>query len=383
MIDTIVLLLKLGMFYISQPDKFTPSARWLTEQTNLGSRGNISSKQNPTKTQQLSRFRPRLTVYKRDKDGGYEITLKIEVSLQKFNNNGQNFDEITDEDFAGIVADLKLELSHMGVEVGYKALYTAHVSAIHYAKNIPLTDGSTPYQYIQELRNTNISKWLDMNQTDYRNEGHSFKFRANSYEVTFYDKLLDPEIAKLSPKRAIEDDYSTQLPLFETIRSVQAVKKFEVMRMEVRLNKRQKIKSLLKMIGLERELTLDKLFSLEVAKAVLLHYLDVIESRRPPLLDYKVKTAKDFLADLVINNPNLAPRKALQLYGMKRAFDEVGMREVRAMMGKTSSRTWYRLVSESKGVKLPVQQNLLKPIRKQIEAFVPLKLTDYTENDKQ
>lgn len=381
MIDTIVLLLNIGMFYISQPDKFTPSARWLTDQTDLGSRGNIASKQNPTKEQQLTRYRPRLTLYKRDKDGGYEVTLKIELSLQKFYNNGQNFDEILDDNFESIVADLKLELSKMGVEVRYEALYTAPVSAIHYAKNIPLTDGTTPYHYIQELRKTNISRWLDMNQTDYRNEGHSFKFRANSYEVAFYDKLLDPEIAKKSPKRAIEQGYYTQLPLLETLKSLPSAKKPEVLRFEYRFNKRQKIKSVLKALGLEREATFDKLFSLEVAKTVLLSYLDEIERRRPVLLDYKVKTPEGLLADLIINNPGLGPRKTLQLFGMKQAFDAIGMREVRAMLVKYSDRSWYRLVSESKGVKLPIKRDLLTLLRKQIEAFVPLKLTDYTQND--
>lgn len=371
------------MFYIDKPELFTPSARWLTEQTDLGRRGNISSKQNPNKEQQQTRYRPRLTLYKRDVNGGYQVTLKIEVSLQKFHSNGQNFDEIVDSDFEVIIADLKQELANMGVQVGYNALYDAPVSAIHFAKNIPLTDGSTPYQYIQELRKTNISKWLDMNQTDYRNEGHSFKFRANSYEVAFYDKLLDPEIARKSPKRAIETEYYTQLPLFESIRSIQAVGKFEVMRMEVRLNRRQKIKLILKAIGMDREVTFSRLFSIDLARKVLHYYLDEIERQRPALLDYKVKSPQALLADLIVNNPVLGPRKTLQLYGMKRAFDEVGMREVRSMLSKTSDRTWYRLVNESKGVKMPVKRDFLVPLRKEIESFIPLKLEDYTENDKQ
>ena len=55
---------------------------------------------------------------------------------------------------------------------------------------------------------------LDVNQTDYRNEGHSYKWHCNSYEVVFYDKIKDLEKAKQSEKRAIEKDNAIQLHLF-------------------------------------------------------------------------------------------------------------------------------------------------------------------------
>ena len=126
----------------------------------------------------------------------------------------------------------------MGVIVDPSLLAAAPISAIHYSKNIPLTDGSTPYHYINKIKEANIQLNLDTNQTDYRNEGHSYKWHCNSYEVVFYDKIKDLEKAKQSDKRAIEKDSALQLNFFP--RFAQRKKKLEILRIEVRLNNRKK-----------------------------------------------------------------------------------------------------------------------------------------------
>ena len=41
---------------------------------------------------------------------------------------------------------------------------------------------------LKELSKIDLNKMLDLNQTDFRNEGHSLKFRANSFEVSFMKK---------------------------------------------------------------------------------------------------------------------------------------------------------------------------------------------------
>ncbi len=65
-----------------------------------------------------------------------------------------------------------------------------------------------------KIKEANIKLSLDTNQTDYRNEGHSYKWHCNAYEVVFYDKIKDLEKAKQSEKRAIEKDNALQLKLF-------------------------------------------------------------------------------------------------------------------------------------------------------------------------
>ncbi len=385
MLDTIVLTLSKSMFILNEPDRFEPSAKHiLDEKSSLGGRGYFSAKQNPTSRElKNGYYKPRLTLTNRfNHTGRREASLKIELSLPKL-LFGNNFDELELKDFATVVALLQSRLKEMGILIFTPLLENAPVSAIHYSKNIPLTDGTTPHYLISKIKQANVSLALDVNQTDYRNDGHSYKWHSNSYEVAFYDKLKDLEMANKSEKRAIENDNAIQLNLFETFKER---KRLEVMRMEVRLNKRQKIGQLFRTLGIQSELTLKNLFSPTIAQKVLLHYLDELESKRLPLFDYKPTSPSSLLADLVINNPSIGIRKTIQLFGLKQAFDSTTPRELRNMFGKYGQRSWYRLVAEAKTIKLPSTKSPLGIVREHLIHFEPLKLVDFEgvmlNNDK-
>ncbi|MFA6944284.1 MAG: hypothetical protein WC220_00155 [Pedobacter sp.] len=373
------------MFVIYEPDRFEPSAKLiLDEKSSLGGRGYTPAKQNPTSRElKNGYYKPRLTLTNRyNHTGRREASLKIELSLPKL-LFGNNFDELTQNDFTPVVTLLKSRLREMGVLVFTQVLENAPVSAIHYSKNIPLTDGTTPHYLISKIKEANISLALDVNQTDYRNDGHSYKWHSNSYEVAFYDKLKDLEMANKSEKRAIENDNALQLNLFGTFKER---KRIEVMRMEIRLNKRQKIGQLFRTLGIQSELTLKNLFNPIIAQQVLLHYLDEIESKRLPLFDYKPTSPKSLLADLVINNPNIGIRKTMQLYGLRQVFNDTTPRELRNMFSKYGQRSWYRLIAEAKTVRLPATKSPLGIVREHLTRFEPLKLVDFQgtmlNNDK-
>ena len=377
MLDTIKITSDKNMFWITNISLFQK------EKMNA-SRGFFTLVQNPTKNELKSgQYKPRLTLAKRfNYSGRFEPTLTIELSLPKL-LFGNNFDELVLSDFNPVTILLKSRLKDMGIMVFTKVLENAPISAIHYSKNIPLTDGTTPHYLISKIKEANIKLSLDVNQTDYRNDGHSYKWHSNSYEVAFYDKIKDLEMAKKSEKRAIENDNAIQLNLFETFKER---KRLEVMRMEVRLNKRQKIGQLFRTLGIQSELTLKNLFSPTIAQQVLLHYLDELESKRLPLFDYKPTSPKSLLVDLVINNPNMGIRKTIQLYGLKQAFDSTTPRELRNMFGKYGQRSWYRLIAEAKAIKFPITSSPLRIVREHLTRFEPLKLVDFPDlmlnNDK-
>jgi hypothetical protein len=375
MIDTIVLTLDKDMFYITEPDKFEPSARWVNADTGrMGSRAYITSKQNPTKAEFLKGiYKPRLTITKRfNQAKRFEVCMKIELSLPKL-IFGNNFDELQNADFESISIKLHERLKEMGVRVFRAILIKAPVSAVHYSKNILLTDGTTPYHYIKKIREANITLALDINQTDYRNDGHSFKWHCNSYEVAFYDKIKDLEVSKKSEKRAIEKDNAVQLGLFDTL---PRRKPFEVLRMEARLNKRQKICQMFEKLKINSELTFQDVFDARNAQLVLLHYLGEMERQRPALLDRAYSDPQALLADIVVSNPSLGVKRALQAFGLKQALDKIGMRELRKMLSKFSNRSWYRLVQDIKQVKLAKRNDTFGVIHKQLLSFTPLKLAD-------
>jgi hypothetical protein len=370
MIDTVVLLLSSDMYRISDPDKFTPSARWINNPTLITS--GIRSKQNTTKKElRNGTYKPYLTLSNHVSHKGLrDIILKVELSLPKL-FFGDNFQELQYKDFTNLNRLLAERLASMGVIVEEDALAHAPVAAIHYAKNIVLQDGSTPYHYLQKIKEANISLRLDTNETDYRNDGHCYKWHCNSYEVVFYDKIKELEKAKQNSKRTVEKDGILQLKLLDRLSRRH---KFEILRMEVRLNKRQKLKQLFAKLGIKADLTLKGLFKPAIAKKVLLHYLDELESKRPALLDYKAKSDEALLAALCINNPELGCKQVLQMLGLKKALELHTPRELRRLFARFNKRSWYRLMADVKKVKLPLTNKPFAGVREQIVKFKPCKL---------
>jgi hypothetical protein len=365
------------MFWITDTDLFQ-------KETMNSTRGYFKLVQNPTRKELLNGiYKPRLTLTKRfNYSKRFEPTLSIELSLPKL-VYGNNFDELEDKDFPEAVKRLMQVLTTMGIKVFTKTLETAPISLIHYSKNIPLTDGSTPHYLISKIKEANISLALDVDQTDYRNDGHCYKWHANTYEIAFYDKIHDLDKARTSDKRAIENDNAIQLNLFDTF---QKRERPEVLRMEVRLNQRQKMGKLFRDLGINTELIFRNLFSSTISQKILLHYLDEMESNRPRLLDLKESNSKALLADFVINNPKLGLSKTFQVFGLKQALDKNTPRELRTMFGNCSQRSWYRLMAETKKFNLPATRSPFGVIREHLTRFEPLKLVDFQDkminNDK-
>jgi len=150
--------------------------------------------------------------------------------------------------------------------------------------------------------------------------------------------------------------------------------------MEVRLNKRQKIKQLFKILGINADLTFKKLFKPAISKKILLHYLDEIESKRPILLDYKKTGAKSFMAALIANNPTLGINKLFRLLGLKYALESATLRELRNLFAQGSKNGWYRLMSDVKTIKLPIKQSPFFVIREHLVKFKPLQIGMFYSN---
>lgn len=365
MIDTIALTFTSNMYRITEPDKFKPSARSIENLSLINC--DIRSKQNTTK-KELSRgiYKPSLTLSNCIGPSGLrDIMLKVELSLPKL-LFGNNFQELQYKDFSLITKKLVGKLGRMGVQIDENTLAQANVTAIHYAKNIELKDGSTPFHYIQKIKESNISASLDTNQTDYRNDGLSYKWHCNSYEVVFYDKIKELEKAKQSSKRTIEKDGALQIKLLDRLTRR---KKLEILRMEVRLNKRQKIRQLFAKLGIRSDLTFHSLFKLATAKKVLLHYLDELENKRPALLDYKAKNDEALLVVLRVNNPELGPKQILQMFGLKKAMEFMTPRELRVLFSHYNFRSLQRIMVDAKQIKLPRADSPLGVIREQIVKF--------------
>jgi hypothetical protein len=350
MIDTIVLTLNSAQYRITNPEQFSPSAHWVMMPGAWANR--LISKQNPSyKERAREIYKLRLSLSARlGPNNTQDVFLRIELSLPKlfFGNNVQ---ELQYKDFRPCTHKLAEILAGMGVETTDDALANAPVSAIHYSKNIPLTSGYTPHYFINKIRQANVRLSLDTNQTHYRNDGHSYRWHCKSYEVIFYDKMRD--LYKERPRSLVAKSRP---------------KKLEILRMEVRLNKRQKIKQLFNALNIKSDYTFKKLFKPAISKRILLHYIDELERMRPAWLDQKVDNDKQLLAMLIMNNPAMGAKQILQMYGLRKILESMTIRELRTMLGN-KQRTWLRLMADAKEVQLANESRPLGMIRDKIEKF--------------
>jgi len=365
MIDTIKLTLDKTMFAVLDNNRFEKDLMNST-------RGYFLLVQNPTVTElKQGIYKPRLTITNRfNCSGRSEKTLAIEFSIPKF-LFGNNFDELTDNDFSNVIQKLKAILKEMGVYVFEKNLINAPVSSIHYSKNISLIDFTTPTTYLDQLRKTNINNMLDITEIEYRNYGHLLKFHANSFEIVFYDKIKDLMRAKLSEKRAEEKDNALQMGLFDILTKRRP---FEVLRIEIRLNKRQKIRQIFKDIGKNFEPTFINIFNQDIAKKVLIHYIDEIEEAYPSLLSYQYDSPKKFFSGFLRTNPKIKLTYALKMLGLRILLDEVGVREFREITKYYGNSAWYSLNKEMKAITQTDEPSVFSLLREQINKFNALKL---------
>lgn len=368
MIDTIVLLLPPQHFKILSPNHFTPST------TLVYNRQAAKAFAYPKKYDlKHDNYLPRLMLaHRMNLQGKNEIMLTVEVSLPKL-FFGNNLQELQTKDFDTIITLLHQKLCIMGVLVEPKNLQQADIITVHFSKNIVLKDGSTPFHYIQKIKESFSPSGLDHNQTDYRNSGHSFKWHCNSYEIIFYDKLFDLQSATISKKRALDNSNIFDLKKLNKIRSKK--KKFEVLRFEVRLNKRATIKKLFETLKIKNKLTLQTIYKPTICKKVLLYYLNIIEQKRSHIFDFKPSSDQALLSTLLIHNPQMKPKDIFSYIGYKKMIDSMTSDEIKKLIPKKYIHNFNRMVSAFNNFNIPINtNNSFEVIKKQLIKYKPLQI---------
>ncbi len=319
-------------------------------------------------------YKPRLTIYARPAAGTMSRVLKIEFSAPKL-LFGNNFEEMADSDFDELINRLQAKLKEMGVWVYAKVLEATIPTGIHYSKNFVLASGTSTSMIISELAKANVSKRLDSNKVKFRNEGHYLSWHTNSFEVVFYDKVKDLDQSKKSEKRAIEKDNSLQLPLFEVFRE----KRFEVLRFEVRLNRR-KLKLIAEKAGLKTGFTFRELFSSDVSLAVLRHFWQEYTQGLELAIPETIKNDLDTFRELTRMNTHLKGNRLMQCYLAMKLIGANGHRAFRQAYESTKGTNWTRLNKDIKSLKLPPAiYRPYKEISAGLEQYKPVKFADYPQ----
>ncbi|MBP7075036.1 MAG: hypothetical protein KBA81_06595 [Rhabdochlamydiaceae bacterium] len=377
MIDTILLKIPHGKFAVTLYDKFQPNARGFFLEPFLPFTGQpfIKAVNNPTKLNLRNGvYRPRLTLYKRygKIHGSFPISLHIELSLPKLLYHN-NFDELKDADFETIITILKRQLLLMGVIISKDNLRTAEVHAVHYSKNIVFNDGTTASMILGYLQKIKLTKRLDMNATDFRNQGEAVRYYAKSHEFVFYDKVADLSKSKDRAMEKKDREWNPQMDMFDAIRRQD--RPIEVLRMELRLKSRKKIKLTFEGTKDQNEMAFQSMFSEQLSQKLLQEYWSIIYDELRPILLQELNSLERFVL-IQKQRCQWQPQRILAMVGICEMVKTDGHRKTRNCLAKSfHDRTFARIYKDIKELDFKIL-NKAKPfehVNKVLKDFVALK----------
>lgn len=367
MLDTVVLQMQTG-YTIIKPEMFYPHIDIIKK-----SKGFAKAVNNPTKQDKLLGLnKPRLTFIKR---GAGEF-LKVEFSAPKL-IYGTNVDELSNNDFDLVIKQLREYLYGMGVIVWSSGLENSNVLAFHPSKNILLKNGYTSQGVIKELAKINFTQKMDLNKADFRNNGHSLQFYSGTNALVLYDKIADLFKNK---KRAIDKDVgSRQMSLFSGLKKQS--KRSELLRFEVRLCNRRKIKQILKAISCESDLKLKDIFNEELCTKILLSYwYKFFRNNYDFIYDIEEKP-QDIMRNMIRGDPSIKMKKVIELVGLTLLCkDDEGIRGLRTILNTKEWNKLYRDFKVLNSLKSKNVHEFIEQVEEQIKTYKPIKVNQIIDS---
>ncbi|MBT3230820.1 hypothetical protein HN358_03520 [Candidatus Uhrbacteria bacterium] len=378
MIDTVVIMLDYGHYYITDPQRFSP-ALMVRDEKNIPFTKHVN---NPTKAQKEQGYYPRLTLHHRSRGAKFQQPLLIEFSAPKL-LYGNNLDELNEDDFDAVVATIKRRCDEMGVKIWGGSIDNAHVSTIHFGKNIELQGGYTSTLAIQEIAKLHGSTQQDHNKADFRNEGHAYQIYTKSRSVVLYDKMAD--INKPKSRAIDKDKIVAQMSLFDVLKEQN--KPPEILRMEVRYTNRRVLKKELAKLGINTELIFKQLFKKNIAQKVVQAQWQQIYDPRVRFTLSMERKPQAVLKELLIVHPNMTPKRAIELIGMYAlARDDAGLLGIRTAIQSLRPKTnWHHFKKRLEAFQDPpfplTVHGFVDDIESQIKSFKSLRYSVADNSD--
>ena len=398
MLDTVKLCVPYKDCIINSPEIFSP---FVTHSIKRG----VKCICNPDKYWMgMGKYFPKLTILK-----GYdkELNLFIEFSAPKL-LFGNNFNELESSDFNKIIDELLDRLMGCDIEISRKNLENAKVESlnkvvdigetghrgivkaldsnnaehvlitgqnnygqlgkvvsIHYSKNFDL-ENTTAICLTKIIEKLDISKRLDIAKTDYRNGGQIIRFHTNSYEVAFYDKVADLKQSIISEKRALENYNLIQQDLLSSLKGR------EVLRMEVRLNKSRKIKSILEKCKINIDtLSFKNLFNTDISKKILNYFWDEFIEKSIYVVCQSENDNNVILSKCALAGFN--QQKALKIAGIMATIKNNGCRYIKKQI-KNSNFSRYTKDIELLNLEDNYILKQFRDIRAKLQRMIPLRI---------
>jgi hypothetical protein len=333
MLDTVILIVKDSYYKINKLDLFSPNAENLYKYGFVG-----KSFVNNFKNKGI--YYPRLTITPRKKDKTFGVTkdLKIEFSVTKL-AYGNNLQELSIFDEKYVYQNLNYRLLEMGIEL-FSGPANFEVSGFDTSKNIFLSKGYFSFQIIQELNKCTLDRRLDLDNKEYREStGTTLQFYSKAHSFVIYDKLAD--LNKPNKRATDKDQNHLQKDLFHEYKDNQ---KQEIIRFEVRLRNKVKMKQVLATFGYKADtLYFKDLFHELLWKKILNYYWQGLIVDKNKFLFSKINKTDLLIDRLILNNPEIKAGELLKLIGINTLAKEKGSSELRKIYEKKlNGKNWSR-----------------------------------------
>jgi hypothetical protein len=382
-IDTVTLLLDASQFVVFEPSRFTPNATKVLGATlyDLGQGKFMPAVCNPTKKDTAAfGYLPYLTLFVGLRSGGLSKILRIQFSAPKL-LKGNNFDELEEADFEQLCQQLLDGLAYYKVRIfgGLETLKNAQCQVVHYSKNFILPNMISTNWAITEIKKCDVNAWKSVSQEKYAEGGHGYKTHSKHYELAFYDKIAEHFKGKRGQPHYDPDIKQLSFDLFGKVEQKQLP---EVLRMEVRYGRPQKLKDALQKARLPTDdLSFKTIFQQEYSQRVLISELEDYYSRFPNIAASTAKDEVELLSDLFVQNPDRYMSTIVSAVGIYTLTQKAGLRELKDIVGNKGSQAFLRLAHKaSKELKYKADKpEVLESMMAALNEFQPVHLADFLE----
>ena len=328
MIDTITLSIPVTKMDIGNLEQFSPSAInvFTTD------RGYRYYSRNPTDTERkLAIYVPIYTLYRRYRNE-LDISLNIQFSIPKLLYKN-NFQEVSEYDFENILDKLELKLRLHSFNISRERLVNAKVVAIHFSKNILLSEGLNCPMVLNQLKkalDTNLKQ--DFAENQFKNGGQILHLHTKDSEFAIYDKVRELQQAKTSKEKSVDKQVYTQLNLLDELLNN------NYLRIEFRMTGQKAIKRKIQSYTPEYSeipLTFKELFSRKLSQALLSSFWNKEIKNKYVSITWKPEDFYEKMISIKTLNPQLSERQLINTSFMQGIISARGIQALRSTMG------WY------------------------------------------
>lgn len=298
--------------------------------------------------------------------------LFIEFSLPKI-AFGNNLQELTVADKELVLQKLHSSLRSVGVQTDIENLLRANISRLDVGKNVIVPNTTIALKEINGMLPRD-RKFLD--NVKYENGGRGAYIRNSNFTLAIYDKLSDPLLPK---KYRFDEDVYTQTELLKlcTERNIQ------VLRLEGRFMKREDVKRLYKLYGIQNPVFED-VFHPEIAYEIITKEWKKLTSCYVPTQNPQ-KTLLEQAIDVLHDNRDVLLHNILAGLCIQQLLKCIPLGELRKVFRRHSSgETVRNTLAKAHKIKYgyPESQDVVDSISKQLLEWQPLKLSFETLYDK-